>query len=500
MIELIPRPYQDKIIERVKDAIRRKVRRILVVMPCGSGKTVIFTKIAQGASLKQKIVLIVAHRKELILQCSDKLKRFAVDHGIIKAGYPAQYDKTTQVASIQTLHKRTDAVSPAVMIYDECHHSLSEQAQVVITKYAQALLLGFTASPVWRKKTLGGYYDELIVGPSIRELIDDGYLVDTQVYAPPPVCELEGVDYENLSELEEAMNKRKVTGDAIAHYDRLARGMSAIVYTVSIKHSLEVAAQFREAGWQFYAIHGDMEDDERDPLLADFGAGKIQGLVSCDLISEGTDVPRARVAIKLRPTKSLGLDIQQNGRINRPFYAEGFDLDTREGRLAAIAASEKPYAIDVDHVANYHFHGWPDDEYEWSLKDEPKRKKDANFSVNQCLSCFRVFKGDACPHCGADREIKSRKIIYTEGELKLLKKEDVARAKEEKKSAAVRKKADSAAKKAEAERLKIIKKRERKDAKTIPQLIAFAKKYGYEEPEAWAHNWDRLRRQHRGKS
>lgn len=497
MSQLQPRPYQDKVIERIKDAIRRKVRRILVVMPCGSGKTVVFTYIAQGASLKQKIVAIIAHRKELILQCSDKLKKFAVEHGIIKAGYPEQYERIVQVASIQTLQKRTDKISPAVLIYDECHHSLSEQAQAVITKYGTALLMGFTASPIWNKKTLGGFYDELIVGPTVRELINEGYLVETQVYAPPPVCELEGVDYENLGELEEAMNKRRITGDMIDHYRQIAEGMSAIYTAVSVKHAEAMAEQFREAGYSFFAIHGESPD--RDKLLEDFNNGLFMGLVSCDLISEGTDLPRARVLGKGRPTKSLGLNIQHDGRPSRPFYAAGMPQDTAEQRKAAIAASEKPFAIIIDHVANYHFHGWPDDEYQWSLTEEPRRIKSAAFSVNQCLECFRVFKGDACPHCGMEREIKSRKILYTEGELKLLKKEEVQRAKLEKKRAAERKKKESAERKAQEERLKIIKNRERKDAKTYPQLVAFATKYGYENPEKWAGQWMSFRNEHRGK-
>lgn len=465
-----PRPYQQRAIDDIKDAYRAGHKRVAYAAACGSGKTVIFSKIAQGASVKEKDVTIVAHRKELITQCSDKLKKCGVDHGIIKAGYPEEYDKNIQVASIQTLSRRDGVIDPDLFIYDECHHSGSPQAQAVLKKHPDALLLGVSASP----ENLGGYYDVMVTGPGVPELVKDGYLVETILYAPPVVANIKRTDYESLDALENAMNKRKVTGDAIEHYKRLADGLQAIVYVVSVKHGAEVAAQFREAGYSFYAIHGMMEDDERDELLRQFAAREIQGLVSADLISEGTDVPSAQVAIKLRPTKSRILNIQQDGRINRPFYADGFDLDTLEGRLAAIAASHKPHAICIDHVANYFFNGYPDDEFEWSLT-EPTKVKPRAFAVSQCEGCYRVFKGTACPHCSMARKIVERRVLYTKGELEVIKKEEVAKKKEE------------------LERVKKQKERDRKAAKTLPQLIDFAKKYEYENPEGWARNWIKMR-------
>lgn len=476
------RGYQIKADANIRAAFKR-VKRVLYVGACGSGKTVIFTKIAEGANRKRKSVNIMAHRKELIFQCSNKLKYFGVDHGIIKSGVKPEYEKPIQVSSVQTLVHHLDEVKPDMLIADEAHHSQNATQQKIISAYPAAILLGVTASPIFGNgRSMGGYYDEMVIGPTVAELVEDGYLVRTRVFAPPVVADINGIDYDSLTELEQAMNKRKVTGDAIEHYRRICPGAAAIAYVVNIKHGQDVAIQFRESGFKFYAIDGTMDDHERDGLLRDFASGAIEGLVSCDLISEGTDIPRAVVAIKLRPTKSLGLNIQQDGRVNRPYYAPGFDLNERAGRLAAIAASEKPYSYIIDHVNNLFFHGYPDDIIEWSLTAAPiiSRQGGRLEPIQQCQKCYLHFSpSPACPYCGHAAEKKERKLTYTQGQLVEMKKDEMA------------------TKKKLAEELKKAKIRERKAAKTIPELIEFARKYDYENPEAWARKWQQMRSRHR---
>lgn len=490
MIEIIPRPYQARDIPRIKGAFSR-VKRVLYVSCCGSGKTVVFSKIAQGITLKGNSAAIIAHRKELITQCSDKLNRFNVSHGIIKAGFEPDYSQPIQVASVQTLYKRLSEIDPDMLIYDEAHHSQAQQAQTVIAAYPSAILLGVTASPIFGNgKTMAGFYDEMIIGPSVRELVDDGYLVDTKVFAPPILADLEGADYDNISDLEERMNKRRITGDAIKHYEAHVAGLQTIVYVTTVKHGQDVAEQFRERGHKFYSIDGTMEDGERDQLLKDFASGAITGLVSCDLISEGTDIPSAQVAIKLRPTKSLGLHIQQDGRVNRPFYAVGMPQDTREQRLAAIAASAKPCAWVFDHVENWLFHGLPDDEWEWSLTEEPKRKSQGGTSVpiQQCQQCDRVFPpAEACPHCGFIAPKQERKLKLTKGQLKQitraendLRKKLEAEAKAERARKKEQAKIDKAAAAVRAAEIR----RRTNAARSFDQLKALGKELGY--ADSWA--------------
>ncbi len=299
-----------------------------------------------------------------------------------------------------------------------------------------------TASPVFDNgRGLGNYYDAIVIGPTVKELIADGYLVSTKVYAPPQIADLAGVekiggDY-NKGQLDTAMRKRPITGDAIQHYKEKGNGWEAIAYTVSIAHAHETAEHFREAGLDFYPIDGKIGDDKRDGLLRDFARGKIKGLVSCDLISEGTDIPTAKVAIKLRPTTSKGLNIQQDGRINRPLYADGFDLDTRDGRLSAIAASPKPYAIAFDHVNNCSLHGLPASHHEWTLDPGAPKKKGKAEKVEKIVRCPKctVAQDPApkCYNCGHVFAPKTRKIKQVDGTLLEMTEEMIEAAKKKKK-------------------------------------------------------------------
>lgn len=472
------RPYQQRDIPRIRDAFRR-VKRVLYVACCGSGKTVVFSKIAQGASAKNKAVTVLAHRKELILQCSGKLTTFGVDHGIIKAGIEAAYEKPIQVASVQTAVNHLPEINPNTIIADEAHHSQNATQQKIIKAFPEALLLGVTASPIFDNgKTLAGYYDELVQGPSVRELVEDGYLVRTRVFAPPMVADLAGADYTDNKELEKRMNKRTITGNAIEHYTRLAAGWPAIAYCTTVKHADDVAEQFKDAGYKFFRIDGKTHGTVRDRLMEEFRNGEIQGLASCDLIGEGTDVPRARVGIKLAPGRSLGKHIQNDGRLNRPFYAAGYDLETRAGRLDAIAASEKPYAVVMDHVNNMFFNGLPDDDFIWSLTAAPiqTRAGGSTVPIQVCQQCDLAFPpAAACPFCGHDAVPQERVLKYTHGQLQEIKR------------------SDAAARKIAEERLKKQKIQERRACKTYGQLVAFAEKYGYENPEAWAGHFQRMK-------
>lgn len=462
---MILRGYQDKGVNQIKDAYRRKIRRVVYVGACGSGKTPTFTAIAEGASKKNKRIIAAAHRAELISQISDKLSKFEVDHGIIKSGYPEQYDKNIQVASIQTLYRREDVPSPDMFIYDECHHSISKSAQEILARYPDALLLGVTASPI----NLGGFYDEMIVGPSVRDLIDEGYLVPYRVFAPAPKAILKGIDYDNLDQVETAMNKRMVTGNAIDHYKRIADGLPSIVYTVRIKHTLEVAEQFQQAGYGFFAVDGTMKQGERDEIFRKYNEGLIQGIVSCDIVNEGTDLPRATVGIQLRPYRSQILAIQQPGRLSRPFYVNGMPQDTASQRKASIAASVKPCSYLIDCVNNVEIFGLPDDVIEWSLDAPPKNlsRQASSVPIQQCKFCDLCHKpAKICPYCGKEAAIKERKLRYTDGQLQEIKREDLVQ----------RKKAQ------EEEKLRLQK--EVNQARTLEQLTKIERERKYKK--GWA--------------
>src|SRR5690606_37043764 len=153
---------------------------------------------------------------------------------------------------------------------------------------------------------------------SIYDLINDGYLVEPVIYKPPMLANLDNVKRHKSDfvrdDLALEMNKPKITGDAIEHYKKHAFGLPAIVFTANVQHAKDVAQQFRNAGFAFYAVDGSMDDKERDFLMSNLGTQSVMGLVSCDLLLEGTDVPGVGCIINLRTTNSLSLYLHQIGR------------------------------------------------------------------------------------------------------------------------------------------------------------------------------------------
>jgi superfamily II DNA or RNA helicase len=241
------------------------------------------------------------------------------------------------------------------------------------------------------------------------------------------------------------MNRPTVTGDAIAHYRKLADGQQAIAFCCSIDHANSVCSAFTAAGISAATLLGNTAN--RDQIVAAFGAGTLQILVTVDVVSEGFDIPAASCAILLRPTQSLGLYLQQVGRVLRP-------------------APGKSHALVLDHVGNVARHGFPDDHHDWSLADGVRTTSGQSApSVRTCSECFAAFKpAPECPVCGAAcAPIKSRVIRQMAGELTELRREAVRQRIEERTAS----------------------KRQQRAARTLPELLALAKQRGYSP--GWAY-------------
>lgn len=438
-MNIVLRPKQQLAVQRVREEFAAGNQRVLLVAPTAFGKTITFSYICRAAASLGNRVIIIAHRQELIEQISRALSKFGVDHGIISPQYSPSYRKPVQVASIGTLLARLkkDKIPKEytcfkLAVLDEAHHLLPENTfGKVYELLKNPRLLGVTATPHRGNgrglgKEAGGLFQTLIEVTNVKELIQEGYLSDFTVYAPPVELDLSDVkimagDFEKKA-LADKVDKPMVIGSAVREYSKVCPGAPAVVFCVSIEHCTHVAAQFKEAGFDFRVIDGSMADTQRKALIDGLGNG-IQGLVSCDVISEGTDIPAITCAIFLRPTKSLGLFIQQAGRALRTIYADGYDLSTREGRLAAIAASPKPRAILLDHAGLTYVHGLIDDEREWSLAGKKKRprkqqEQEQRLRFSQCPKCFTVHElAPVCPSCEHVYEVASRKVDEREGEL-----------------------------------------------------------------------------------
>ncbi len=335
------------------------------------------------------------------------------------------------------------------ILVHNCHHAVAGQWRNITDANPHAYLLGLSATPERLDgKGLGvecgGVYETLVLGPSVRSLIEQGYLSQPRVFAPPIDFNSDSLktiagDYD-VKQMAEMLDRPQIIGDAVKHYAKICPNMPAIAFCATIEHAQHTAEQFCQAGFKFKSIDGTMSDYERRDAIEGLGSGRYDGLTSCNIISEGTDIPVVGCAIFLRKTKSLGLYLQQAGRVLRPY-------------------SGKKYSIILDHVRNVEMHGFPDDDREWSLEGRKKRNRQdgEQLFVRTCLNCYACYpsKLTACPVCGCENSTKTRQEIeYIDAEL------------------------------LEMKRLERID--ERKHAFAFSQLLEIGKRRGYKNPYAWA--------------
>ena len=378
------RPYQNDLVEQLRAAWREGYKAPCIVLPCGGGKSCILAEIARRTTYNGKRVLFLVHRKELVDQIVGTFCRWGVDM------------RYCDIMMVQTAtRRRAKLPKPALIMTDENHHSLASSYKNIYEQFPDVLRVGVTATPIrLNGDGLGDVNDRLIIGVSTKWLIENHRLPPNDYYAPS-IADLTGLHTKMgeyvTADIEKAMIKKAVFGDAIAYYRKLADGKKAVCYCASIKHSKAMADAFSEAGIPAAHIDGETPKPERAALIAKFRSGDIRILCNVDLISEGFDVPDCECAILLRPTQSLTLYIQQAMRCMR--YRPG------------------KHAVIIDHVGNYARFGMPDDDREWSL-DKKQRQKHApgdDIKVRMCPECFLAFDPDeapkiegrvSCPHCG----------------------------------------------------------------------------------------------------
>lgn len=390
---------------------------VLMQAPTGIGKTITANSIVQGAVAKGRKVYFTVPRRDLLRQTSLTMSKFDIRHSFIAAGY--EYNPFSQVfvCSTDTLKLRLDKLLPPSMpeflVVDETHWGNEGLDKIIkFFKARKAKILGLSATP-WKSSGhgLGCWYDRMVCGPSIRWLIDNKRLSDYRLFAPdtPDLSGIRTVAGEyNRGQLSEKMEQDRVLiGNSVSHYKKHAEGKLNIVFCVSIKHSEIVAQAFRDKGIVAMHVDGETPDDERRKIIRDFALRKIQVLTSCEIFCFGFDLASNAgmdVTIEsisdLRPTKSLALQLQKNGR--------------------ALRYKNYP-ALIMDHAGNTMRHDLPCIERKWTLEDREKKKGgEKTLPVRQCPApCFFCHSpAPVCPQCGFVYPILSREIDEVEGELK----------------------------------------------------------------------------------
>jgi DNA repair protein RadD len=388
------RTYQEAIWDKsgpLASAFRRNHNHVILGSPCGSGKTTIMAGLAQRMQAKGLRVGVVAHRRRLIEQISERFGQFSIDYGVTMADLPedgwAVYkpEATVQVCSRDTLESRKEKHGLPecdVLFVDECH--ISQKTYEELSKELKAkYVIGLTATPcnpdgsgMSRK-----FWDELIPVTTIEHLIANRWLAPLEVFAPAGIAarRRRGLDV-------------KVTGDPLEHWLEHANGLPTVVFTNSVAEALEIERLYQKNGVESRTLHAKTPHEEREEVLKAFRDGIVKVLTNVDILGPGVDIPEIECVQLLTKCSSPSRMWQLMGRAARTCFRTG-----------------KEHGVVLDHAAAYAQHGHPNISPIWSLDENDsvqnrvQQKMEDNpqeFEPIQCGKCGMVSVGiSRCPKC-----------------------------------------------------------------------------------------------------
>lgn len=448
------REDQDKVLAGLRQSMRAN-SSTLVYAPTGFGKTVLASAIIQRLVANGKRVIFAVHRLALIKQTAVTFAAFDIFFSYIANGFHYNPYPLASIASIDTLKNRLGKYKADYLFIDEAHLAASEGWAKTINHYREAgcKIIGMSGSPQRLDgKPLGDVFDDMVMGPSPKWLIQNGFLSRYRAFAPEAI-KLDGLRKHgkefDQKDLDDALSDRFVVAGAIDHWRARASGQRTVLFAHSVKQAGLIAEQFTAAGHRFVALDGNTPQAERDKAFNALADRKIDGIANCNLFAEGFDMSAQvgrdvpiECVVDMYPTLSLPRHLQRHGRGLR----------------------RKPHpATLLDLCGGFKEHGLPDEEREWSLtgretNGKPKKDKDEE-RVRICERCGASHEpAPTCPHCGYVYPVQVREIDTREANLVELDPEEFTRR----------------------------RKQEQGQAKSLEDLIKLATARGYKSPEKWA--------------
>lgn len=418
-------------------------KNVLGVAVTGFGKSVVTSDIVLDGYKSGMNQVVIAHRNELVSQMSIHIANREIKHQII--GPTSTINQIRQlhreifngqcfisptancsVAGVDTIISRKDdlmkwAHQKDQWVIDEAHHVLKlNKWGKAVEMFPNARGLGVTATPL-RADGMGlgreydGVFDTMVIGPTMRQLIDAGNLSDYEIVCPESDIRLSDDDIGasgdySIKKLKSAAQKSHIVGDVVVNYMKYAFGKQAICFATDVETSGDIAKKFNEAGVPAASLSAETPSHVRNHFIKKYRNGELLVLVNVDLFGEGFDTPACSVVIMARPTASLGLYLQMVGRALRVF----------EGKL---------YGLIIDHVSNVKRHKLPDKIHHWTLARRDKRGKQEkdpeDIELTVCKGCSKPYEKfrPICPYCGTVPPLPSpreRTIEMVDGNLVLL--------------------------------------------------------------------------------
>jgi DNA repair protein RadD len=361
------RPYQQDAIDRVRQEMRRGKRRVVLVLPTGSGKTRTGAAIVQSAIGKRQRALWLAHRTELVDQACATMHSFGLPVGCVAASskWPSRAEAPVQVASIQTLVAReTHRPEANLIVWDEAHHA-SEAAECwsgLLDAYPDTPMVGLTATPERGDGAgLSPLFNGIVVGATVRQLTEMGHLVPCEIVRPGRMLE-----------------SGQIAQHPLAAYQDHGAMRQGIVFARTVEEARRYAEEFTAAGVRAECITATTSAKDRELALDLFRRGIVRMLTNVFVLTEGTDLPTAAVCILARGAGSAGIYLQMVGRVLRP----------SPGKSSALL-------LDLRGVS--HCHGMPEDERLYSLDG----RGISLAQTRHCQVCSAILEGGyPCQACG----------------------------------------------------------------------------------------------------
>lgn len=323
------RPYQQAARDSIHAQWEQGRLRTLLVLPTGTGKTIVFASVAADQVRAGDRVLILAHRGELLEQAADKLQRST---GLVSAVEKAESTCLNSwfrvvVGSVQTLQRsarleRFPRDYFGTIIIDEAHHAITDGYRRILDYFEGAKVLGVTATPDrGDMRNLGEVFDSLAYEYKLTDAIKEGYLCKIMAQTIPLQLDISEVGFTSgdysLGQLGTALDP--YLEQIAAEMVQRCRDRKTVVFLPLIKTSQKFRDLLNAKGFQAAEVNGQSAD--RKEVLADFDAGKYNVLCNSMLLTEGWDCPSVDCVVVLRPTKVRSLYSQMVGRGTRP--AEG---------------------------------------------------------------------------------------------------------------------------------------------------------------------------------
>jgi len=386
MVQL--RPYQEKAIDNIYRAIEAGHKRVVLAAATAFGKTVVSSHICKDAIASGLNVLFIVHLECLIDQTANKMRSLGIEPGFIKAGYGEDLDASLQIASVQTLARRSDWKNKKIdlVILDECHSLAFHEIikEIMSSVFPNAIYIGMTATTKrLGEEQLGDYFEVLIDTPLPRDLQAQGYLSPMRYFVPAPkgqpnlidVKTVDG-DYEEES-LKNACDTPELVA-AVVHEWKNNKEIGAawkptIAFCINKEHATNVARAFHANGVPAACIVGEHNPAERKQLYQLLREKKIYVLTSVDVISIGFDEPSVEVGLMLRPTQSEALFLQQVGRLMR--------ISPETGKTEGII---------IDQAGNCTRHPKPEEIDEYTLPVSKPKSGGGVARIKHCPVCDRM--------------------------------------------------------------------------------------------------------------